>query len=146
MEEDDRKEIEEEQRRQQPLDRHVMQTNHCGDVVENSSNFQEGNTKSFPETLYGILSMPEYSTMIQWLPHGNGWIITDKKAFTNEVLPKYFEGAKFTSFTRRLKRWNFERVLEGPELGAYYNSYFVMDKPELMQHLMPWIMILCCII
>jgi len=100
-----------------------------------SSNFEARNTKSFPETLYAVLSMPEYSTMIQWLSHGRGFIITDKKSFTNEVLPKYFEGAKFTSFTRRLKRWSFERVSKGPELGAYYNPYFVMDKPELVQHM-----------
>jgi len=99
-----------------------------------SSIFQE-RTKSFPETLYAVLSMPEYSTMIQWLSHGRGFIITDKKGFTDEVLPKYFEGAKFTSFTRRLKRWSFERVSKGPELGAYYNPYFVMDKPELVQHM-----------
>ena len=99
-----------------------------------SSIFQE-RTKSFPETLYAVLSMPEYSTMIQWLSHGRGFIITDKKGFTNEVLPKYFEGAKFTSFTRRLKRWSFERVSKGPELGAYYNPSFVMDKPELVQHM-----------
>lgn len=37
---------------------------------------------------------------------------------------------KFTSFTRRLKRWNFERVARGPEIGAYYNPLFQRDHPE----------------
>jgi len=113
----------------------VPQQNNTAKNGKKSSNFEARNTKSFPETLYAVLSMPEYSTMIQWLSHGRGFIITDKKGFTDEVLPKYFEGAKFTSFTRRLKRWSFERVSKGPELGAYYNPYFVMDKPELVQHM-----------
>jgi len=29
-----------------------------------------------------------------------------------------------------LKRWNFERVARGPEIGAYYNPLFQRDNPE----------------
>lgn len=49
------------------------------------------------------------------------------------ILDRHFAGAKFTSFTRRLKRWNFVRVPRGPELGAYYNPNFKRDQPELVQ-------------
>lgn len=51
------------------------------------------------------------------------------------VLSHYFDSAKFTSFTRRLKRWNFKRVPRGPELGAYYNKNFIRDQPELVQQM-----------
>lgn len=40
---------------------------------------------------------------------------------------------KFTSFTRRLKRWKFTRISKGPQLGAYYHEYFVKDKPDLLK-------------
>ncbi len=40
---------------------------------------------------------------------------------------------KFTSFTRRLKRWKFTRISKGPQLGAYYHEYFVKDRPDLLK-------------
>jgi len=90
-------------------------------------------TKNFPETLFDIISSERDSNIISWLPHGQGFIILDKQRFANMILPRYFDGAKFTSFTRRLKRWSFVRVPRGPELGAYYNKNFVRDQPELVQ-------------
>ena len=77
------------------------------------------NTKNFPETLFAVISDKENDHIISWLPHGKGFIVHDKKLFESEILPRYFDGAKFTSFTRRLKRWAFVRVPRGPELGEY---------------------------
>ncbi|KAL7536388.1 hypothetical protein ACHAXR_007131 [Thalassiosira sp. AJA248-18] len=91
------------------------------------------NTKTFPETLFDIISSERYAHIIAWLSHGRGFIIHDKHRFASMILPMYFDGAKFTSFTRRLKRWSFVRVPRGPELGAYYNKNFVRDDPELVQ-------------
>jgi hypothetical protein len=65
-----------------------------------------------------ILSTEPYAEIISWLPHGNGFHITDKKRFSDEVLPKYFKKSKFTSFTRKLNRWNFVRVTRGAETGG----------------------------
>lgn len=94
------------------------------------------NTKNFPETLFDIISMDKNSHIVSWLPHGKGFIIHDKQRFASLILPQYFDGAKFTSFTRRLKRWSFVRVPRGPELGAYYNKNFVRDLPELVVKMM----------
>jgi hypothetical protein len=52
-----------------------------------------------------ILSNEEYTDIIHWLHHGKGFVIANKKRFADEVLPKYFKKAKFTSFTRKLNRW-----------------------------------------
>lgn len=46
---------------------------------------------------------------------------------------RHFDGAKYTSFTRRLKRWKFDRVPSGPEMGAYYNKRFVRGRPDLVK-------------
>lgn len=90
-------------------------------------------TKNFPELLFDIISAEENADMISWLPHGRGFSINDKQRFSDIILKRYFDGAKFTSFTRRLKRWDFVRVPRGPELGAYYNERFVRDRPDLVQ-------------
>jgi len=57
---------------------------------------------------------------IEWSPDGKSFIILIKDRFTNEVLPRYFGKAKFTSFSRRLKRWGFKRG----DGGAYYHEQF----------------------
>ena len=88
---------------------------------------------NFPETLFAVLSCPHYEGILAWLPHGRGFLVRDKRAFADVVLPRHFDGAKFTSFTRRLKRWNFDRVPRGPELGAYYNKHFVRGQLDLVQ-------------
>jgi hypothetical protein len=53
-----------------------------------------------------MLSDERHVGIVCWLPHGKGFVILDKKRFSNEVMPKYFSRkAKFTSFTRKLNRW-----------------------------------------
>lgn len=79
---------------------------------------------AFPQRLHDMLSNEENSDVISWLPHGKGFIIRKKEEFSNDVLPKYFKEAKFTSFTRKLNRWGFTRVTRGTESGAYYHPYF----------------------
>jgi hypothetical protein len=78
-----------------------------------------------------ILSNEENSDIISWLPNGRGFVIHHKKRFSAELMPKYFKKSKFTSFTRKLNRWNFARVTRGPETGAYYHDYFQRDNLRL---------------
>jgi len=91
--------------------------------------------KNFPEILYDVISSDAYSDIIMWLPHGKGFIIHDKQRFSSLILPMFFDGAKFTSFTRRLKRWNFVRVAKGVEMGAYYNKEFERDGLDAVQRM-----------
>ena len=47
-------------------------------------------------------------------------------------MPLYFRHtSKWTSFTRKLNRWGFDRVSSGPEMGAYYHKFFQRDEPRL---------------
>jgi hypothetical protein len=75
------------------------------------------------------LSDPTASEVLAWMDHGNGFVILHKHRFALEVMPRHFAdrvngAAKFTSFTRKLKRWGFKRVAKGNEMGAYYHDDF----------------------
>lgn len=52
--------------------------------------------RSFPEVLYEIVSDPDTDDICSWLPHGRGFMILNKNRFGSEILPKYFEGTKYT--------------------------------------------------
>lgn len=76
-----------------------------------------------------LLSHNEYADIISWLPHGQSFIIHDRKKLKDMVLPKFFQGTKFNSFTRKLNRWRFERIARGMEAGAFKHevSEYVLD-------------------
>lgn len=86
---------------------------------------------AFPILLHEVVSDPSTDCCIHWLPCGTRFMISDKKKFAENVLPLFYGNAKFTSFTRRLKRWSFTRVPSGPYMGAYYNPNFTRDAPDL---------------
>jgi len=88
--------------------------------------------KIFPQRLMEILLEERNHDAITWLPHGRAFIIRNRKAFAEKVMPKCFpRKSKYSSFTRKLNRWNFVRISSGPELGAYYHEFFLRDKPHL---------------
>eukprot|EP00529_Nitzschia_sp_RCC80_P016551 CAMPEP_0113481826 /NCGR_PEP_ID=MMETSP0014_2-20120614/22606_1 /TAXON_ID=2857 /ORGANISM="Nitzschia sp." /LENGTH=657 /DNA_ID=CAMNT_0000375329 /DNA_START=335 /DNA_END=2308 /DNA_ORIENTATION=+ /assembly_acc=CAM_ASM_000159 len=87
---------------------------------------------SFPHRLMVMLDNPQLNDITRWLPHGKGFQILDKKRFELEVMPLYFgKKSKYTSFTRKMNRWNFTRVTRGPETGAYYHPMFQRGQLEL---------------
>lgn len=89
------------------------------------------NAKIFPQRLMEILTNPDNQEAISWLPHGKAFIIVNRQKFADNVLPHYFRKTKYTSFTRKLNRWNFTRVTRGAELGAYYHEFFQRGSEAL---------------
>ena len=60
----------------------------------------------FPQKLMEILAEPDNQKAISWLPTGQAFVIHDRDAFAESVMPKYFSRqAKYSSFTRKLNRW-----------------------------------------
>lgn len=57
-----------------------------------------------------VLSRKEHADIIQWMPDGKAFKILRPRAFQKEILPKYFKGAKYSSFKRKMSRWGFEPV------------------------------------
>lgn len=68
----------------------------------------------FPESLFAMLSNPELSSIITWLPHGRSFIIVDKESLAENVLPMYFRHSHMSSFTRQLNGYGFMKIRIGP--------------------------------
>ena len=57
-------------------------------------------SSTFPAKLHKILSIPELSHIISWMPHGRSWRVLQPKLFEEKVMPKYFaHQSKYASFT-----------------------------------------------
>lgn len=82
--------------------------------------------KNFPNKLHQILSTPEYSHIISWMPHGRAWKIHKKDLFVREIVPKYFMQAEHEFFTCQLIGWGFKQLYQsGNDYSAYYHECFM---------------------
>ena len=84
--------------------------------------------------LMDILSDPNNEECISWLPHGCSFRIHNRTKFLDEILPQFYNNKKkikYTSFTRKLSRWDFVRLSSGPDTGAFYHKMFQRDNPKL---------------
>lgn len=79
-----------------------------------------------------VLSTKKYSHIISWTQDGKSFTILRPKAFATEVLPKFFKESKYSSFTRKLHRWGFQRHLRGSETGSFFNKNFQRGRPDLL--------------
>jgi len=104
------------------------------DSAKWNSNRRRGPSPSstFPAKLFQILSNPEFSHIITWMPHGRSWRVLQPKVFSEVVSPKYFSHqSKYSSFMRQVNGWGFKRITRGPDRNSYYHELFVRDNPEL---------------
>ena len=87
---------------------------------------------SFPRKLFDVISDEKINAdIIKWTLCGTGFQIVDKKRLVSEILPRYFKQSQFTSFTRKLSRWGFERVPKGHMMGTYHHKFFKRSRPTL---------------
>jgi hypothetical protein len=93
---------------------------------------QKQRTHSFPEKLMHLLDSKKGKESMCWLPDGKAFAISPRN-FAQNILPKYFEGAKLESFTRKLNRWGFKRVTDGESPGSftYQHPLFRRGFPTL---------------
>jgi len=90
----------------------------------------------FPLRLHALVCDKATDEIIRWLPSGKAFLIVDKKRFASELLPLFFpQSCQFTSFTRKLSRWRFNRIPRGPLIGAYHHELFVKDDREKCYHM-----------
>ncbi len=81
-----------------------------------------GKEPPFPVKLHRILSNPDYSDFISWLPHGRSWRVLKPKAFEEKIVPRYFRHTKYASFMRQVNGWGFKRMTQGPDHNSYYHE------------------------
>ena len=82
-----------------------------------------------------MLSDPENTSIISWLPNGQAFAVHDQDLFTSKILQKYFRRVIFRSFVRKLNRWGFrsvKRSISGFE-STFEHKHFIRDQPELVQ-------------
>lgn len=106
------------------------------DVKSTDDNSDGTSEKSaFPFILHEVVDDSATDDCIHWLPDGKLFLICDKKKFAKNVLPKFPGNGVFTSFTRRLKRWGFQRISSGPQIGAYTNENFMKGNKERIKNI-----------
>lgn len=85
----------------------------------------------FDSQLMKVLSDPQNSRIISWMPGGRSFAVIDPELFVQEILPKHFKAAKFASFTRKLHRWGFSRV---DDIGReFFHSFFQRNRFDLAE-------------
>ena len=89
----------------------------------------------FPFIMMRIIE-EDVSEATMWNTAGDIFCVQAQQ-FKDNLLEKYFPGTKFESFTRKLNRWGFRRVVdqqkEFPRGAHVYNHpLFQRDKPELV--------------
>jgi hypothetical protein len=93
-----------------------------------------GVSVQFPLKLHALLDIIEadgLANVISWQPHGRAFAIHNTKEFVETVMPRYFRHTKFSSFRRQLNLYNFLRITQGRDKGAYYHELFLRGKSFL---------------
>jgi hypothetical protein len=98
-------------------------------------NGRKGRTGTFPQKLHQMLSDLQNEEggieIASFLHHGRAFAIHKPKEFVKKVMSKYFRMSRFSSFQRQLNLYEFQRITEGPDKGAYYHELFVQGRPLL---------------
>lgn len=93
-----------------------------------------GRIPNFPAKMMAILSRPDLSHIVSWLPHGRSWKVHKPREFECKVIPTYFEHSKFSSFIRQANGWGFRRMIsKGPDRNSYYHEMFLRGQPHLIK-------------
>ena len=77
---------------------------------------------SIAEKLHDILSIEAYSPFVSWMPHGRAFRVHVPKVFEEQVCPKYFGHARYSSFLRLLNNHGFKHISQGTDRNAYYHE------------------------
>lgn len=86
---------------------------------------RKGRTGKFPQKLHQMLSDLEQqgrNDIASFMSHGRAFAIHKPIAFAKEVMSKYFRMSRFSSFQRQLNLYDFQRITDGNDKGAYYVS------------------------
>lgn len=90
---------------------------------------------AFPEKLMCILNNSAFHKVIFWSDEGDAFCVLPD-LFTEYVLGPYFQGSKFQSFTRKLNRFSFKRIIGDTRFPsdsiAFEHKLFIRGKPELL--------------
>ena len=75
--------------------------------------------------------------IVSWLPQGNGFTIHDKKQFEQVILPKFMKKIHYSSFTRRMNRWNFVLYNVSHTSSRYFHPQFIKGDYDSAREMRP---------
>ena len=90
--------------------------------------------ESFPRKLYRLLeetAIAGRSHVISFTASGTAFRVHNPDAFARDIIPIYFRHSQYPSFQRQLSMYGFERIVDGPESGAYRHALFQQGHPLL---------------
>ncbi|KAL7544509.1 hypothetical protein ACHAWF_007886 [Thalassiosira exigua] len=91
--------------------------------------------QKLPAKLASMLSDPDMSSVIAWLPHGRSWRVVNREHFAELALPRYFGHTNHASFVRIVNAWGFRRITRGPDRDSYFHELFLRGRPDLHQRM-----------
>ena len=83
---------------------------------------RNGRSGKFPQKLHQMLADLDQqgrSDIASFVKHGRAFAIHKPTEFAKEVMAKYFRMSRFSSFQRQLNLYDFQRITEGSDKGAY---------------------------
>lgn len=90
--------------------------------------------ENFPQKLHRLLDEVENAgrgNIVSFTESGAAFRVHNPDIFSSEIAPHYFRLRRYHSFQRQLNLYGFERILNGPEAGAYAHPLFRKGQPDL---------------
>ena len=79
-----------------------------------------------------------YEDIMHWTPDGKAFVIENRAKVSTIILPRHFGGeAEFRSFTRRLLRWGFKRILQkgkGSSSATFQHEVRIRTRDHETKH------------
>jgi hypothetical protein len=98
------------------------------DKVESRTIHKMGRVGKFPLKLHALLKdLKEQgrSDIAAFLPHGRAFVIFNTAEFAKSIMPLHFRMSRYSSFQRQLNLYDFQRITEGPDKGAYHVRHYL---------------------
>lgn len=73
-------------------------TRHVSELID--GNEKKNKRVTFPMKLHAIISNPDHSSIICWMPHGRSWKILDRGLLVTKICKDNFNHQNFGSFNR----------------------------------------------
>lgn len=96
-----------------------------------------GSETQFPGKLYDMLAYAEENhldAVVSWIKGGRAFMVHDPEKLV-ELLPMFFGQTKYRSFRRQLNMWHFQRIMEGPDRGAFVHPCFIRSNKQLCSYM-----------
>ncbi|GFH48610.1 hypothetical protein CTEN210_05086 [Chaetoceros tenuissimus] len=88
----------------------------------------------FPLKLFRLLeceSNDSPDAIVSWILEGRAFIVRKPERFIKEIMPKYFDQTKFSSFQKQIYLYGFCLIKKGVGSGGYRHDLFRRDSPHL---------------